>query len=183
MSKLIIFDLYGTILKSDKHDGIVRPGLYEIMDHYGESSKAIFTDGVAETVEFSLECAGLAGKFDKVYCWDHCVSEHAYSTKVEKFKKYLLQGGTGNVKNLSLACSDFSVSELDAVFIGDDYLGRDSKSAKLNGVRFIKVPQFRDAPPGWEEREDYGHYVDYEDPKNPFSLVSLIPIIECSKNV
>ncbi len=45
MAGLLIFDLYGTILKADKRDGIVRDGLSILLDYYKSSRTAIFTDG------------------------------------------------------------------------------------------------------------------------------------------
>jgi len=174
MTELIIVDLYGTIIKADERDGIVRDGFLEFLDFYKDKKKVIFSDGDAEKVEEDLRRLRLTEKFDGVYDSRDCVDEIVYAMVNEKFKKLLLSRGGGNIKNLEKACRDFSVPNSEAVFIGDNFNGRDSKSAEIHAVRFIKVPQYRANPPDWLERERAEGYVEYENPVNPFSFKSLI---------
>ncbi len=177
MTKLIILDLYGTIIKADKRDGVVRPGLQEFLRHYDSSKKVIFTDGDAETVEADLELAGLAERFDRVYDERYCFYEVAYRVQNERFRKTLMSKGGGDIKNLEQACRDFSIPKSDAVFIGDNFYGRDRKSAEFHGVRFIRVPQFRANPPDLYTIENTEYYTEYEDLKSPFSFKSLIGVL------
>ena len=174
MGKLIILDMYGTIVKADKRDGVVRPGLQEFLDYYNGSKKVIFSDGNIETVEADLQLTGLTGKFDRIYDQRHCIAEVAYHMQSEKFRKILMSRGGGDIKNLEQACKDFSIPKSDAVFIGDNFYGRDCKSAEFHGVRFIRVPQFRANIPDWTERDRMEYYVEYENPTSPFSFISLI---------
>ena len=184
MGKLIILDMYGTLVKADERDRTVRPGLMEFLDNYNDSKKVVFSDEIIEGVEADLQRAGLSGVFDKIYCKDHCVFESFYAAQDEDISSYSLQNKLfrevklkqcrGNIKNLEQACKDFSIRKSDAVFIADNFYGRDKKSADLNGIRFIRVPQFRHTLPGWQEMERTEGYTEYEDPKNPFSFVSLI---------
>ncbi|MBI2545054.1 MAG: HAD family hydrolase [Candidatus Aenigmarchaeota archaeon] len=174
MRRLIILDLYGTIVKADKRDGVVRPGLQEFLDYYSDSKKVIFTDGDIETVEADLRLTGLTGKFDRIYDQRHCIAEVAYHMQNEKFRKILTSRGRGDIKNLEQACKDFSIPKSDAVFIGDNFYGRDCKSAEFHGVRFIRVPQYRTNLPDLDERDKTEGYVEYEDPTSPFSFMSLI---------
>ena len=43
MVKLIIFDLYGTIIRADARGKIVRPGFQEFLEHYKNLKKVLFT--------------------------------------------------------------------------------------------------------------------------------------------
>lgn len=162
MVEVIIFDLYGTILKADERDGVVRNGLEEFMNFYKSKKRVVFSDGDIRRIEDDLEISGLTGKFDGIYGKELMV----YISR--------LHGGDGWVKNLEMVCKDFSVAKSDAVFIGDNFVGRDQKSAEKYGIQFIKIPQFRSRAPDWSEKDFHRDYVDYEDPKNPFSFKSLI---------
>ena len=174
MAELIILDLYGTIIKADERDGVVRDGFLEFLDFYKNKKTAVFSDGNPERVEADLQLLGLTEKFDRVYDRRDCVNEIVYTMTNERFKKALLSRGGGNIKNLEKACRDFSVPKSETVFIGDNFYGRDLKSAEIHGVRFIKVPQYRTNLPDWTEKERMKDYVEYEDPVNPFSFKSLI---------
>ena len=174
MRKLIILDLYGTILKADKIDEVARPGLQEFLNHYSNSKKVIFSDGNIDRVEADLQLAGLSNKFDGIYDRRHCIAEQAYHISNKKFRKLLMSQGGGDIKNLGQACKDFSVPKSDAVFIGDNLLGRDRKSAEFHGIKFVRIPQFRDNLPRYSEREHMEQYIEYESPMNPFSFALLI---------
>lgn len=174
MVKLLIFDLYGTLLKADKRDGEVRDGLLTLLDHYASSRKAIFTDGRPDIVEADLGSSGLREKFDAVYDAQHCISESYFTIKNEDLRKRMVKYGRGNIKNLEVVCNDFSIPKSDSVFIGDNFYDRDSKSARLSDVRFIQVPQFRANPPQWIEKEKNEGIIQYEDSSNPFSFEMLI---------
>ena len=173
MARLLIFDLYGTILRADKRDGVVRDGLLNLLDYYKPSKTAIFTDGYEDRVMADLEFSGLIGKFDAVYHARHCVPEN-YLRLREEFKKRILKIGGGTIKNLERVCNDFGIPKAESVFIGDNFYDRDEKSAEIFGLRFIKVPQFRANPPDWREKEKNECIVEYEEPSNPFSFKTLI---------
>lgn len=174
MVKLLIFDLYGTLLKADKRDGEVRDGLLILLDHYASSKKAIFTDGRPDIVEPDLKLSGLKEKFDAIYDARHCISELYFKIESEDLRKRMTKYRGGNIKNLEVACNDLSIPKSDSVFVGDNFYDRDSKSAKLSDVRFIQVPQFRANPPHWSEKERNEGIIQYEDSSNPFSFEMLI---------
>ncbi len=172
--KLIILDMYGTIVNADKRDSIIRPGLQEFLAHYREHKRVVFTDAPAEVIKSDLQLVGLAESFDKVYDCTNCISETAYGMKNKKFRGLLMRNGGGNIKNLEQACRDFHILKSNAVFIGDNDYGKDQKSAEFHRIRFIRVPQFRQDPPSWVEQDSIRDYVEYENPASHFSFTSLI---------
>lgn len=175
MVKLIILDLYGTIIKSDVGDHKVRQGFQEFLEHYKDSKKVVFTDACIEQVEYDFQRAGLTKTFDGIYDARYCVSEEAYTIKNRKFKEALFKRGGGQVKNLEKACKDFSIAKEDSVFISDNFLGWDKKAAEIHEIKLIHIPQFRSEPPNWrEELLMKGRGVIYEDANNIFSFTSLI---------
>ncbi|MBS3140889.1 HAD family hydrolase [Candidatus Woesearchaeota archaeon] len=172
MVKLIILDVYGTILKSDgRLDGAVRPGLEQFMDFYRPAKIVVFTDADLERITADLQVSGLTGKFDGVYHSEHLVSElrykHLHSPVLRKAAMRL----RGNVKDLGRVCKDFSIPKRSAIYIGDNFHGRDIKSAELNKIRFIRVPQFRTNIPYSDDKDSF---VEYDNPDNLFSFESLI---------
>ena len=156
MAKLIIFDVYGTLIKADYADGVLRPGLRDLLAFYKDKLKVTCSDGDKETVEQDLESVGLYNDFDQHYFADNLIMLHR------------------RLKNLKRICFDANLPVSEAVFIGDNHVGRDEDSARAFNVRFIKVPQFRQELPESEERISHGEYVRYEDAANPFSFTSLI---------
>ena len=160
MPELIILDIYGTILSADELGRIIRPGLMEFLEHYKDKNIVAFTDADLDYgIEEILSYAGVLDKFDWVYDGRDLV---------------YIDMHTGRIKNLEKACNDFSVPKSKAVFIGDNFVGRDENSAKQYGIRFIKVPHFRSKPMDWRVRESNEDWVEYEDPKNPFNFKDLI---------
>jgi len=157
MPGLIIFDVYGTIIKSDNADGIIRPGLKELMDFYKQSLKVTCSDGRKEMVESDLESVG-------IYDWFDC--HYSYEDTIIKNGRIL--------KNLGKICEDCALPVSEAVFIGDNYVRRDWDSAREFGMTFVKVPQFRHKLPSDGDRFASEDHVIYDDLKNPFSFVSLI---------
>lgn len=175
MVKLIILDLYGTIIRSDVGDKILRPGFPEFLEHYKDAKKVVFTDACTQQAEYDLQRAELQTKFNRVYDDRYCVAEQAYRMKNGKFREALFKRGKGQIKNLKKVCEDFSADKSDSVFISDNFLGWDALAAQIHEIRFIRVPQFRLDPPSWREKElMQGRGVVYEDPSNPFSFTSLI---------
>ena len=158
MTELIIFDVYGTIIKTDEADGIARLGLRELMDFYKHQLKVTCTDGWESMVESDLKSAGIYDNFDY----------HYYKGTITK------ANGGRIIKNLKKICEDCGLSASEAVFIGDDFSGRDEASAREFGVRFVKVPQFRSKLPSNNERILNGKSVQYEDLKKPFNFASVI---------
>lgn len=174
MPKLIIFDYYGTLVKADVNDRVFRVGTGELLEHYNESHKVIFSDGDEDVIRRDLEEAGFDVYFDHIYDIRDCVSESYYTMQDEFFREQLLKRGRGNIKHLSRALDDFSLVLEEAVFIGDNYQGRDKKSANIHRVRFFHVPQFRENPAGdvW-----FDSHVIYDDSLK-FRFDSLIGKLE-----
>jgi phosphoglycolate phosphatase-like HAD superfamily hydrolase len=159
MTKLIICDLFGTLIKADVSDGIIRPGFQNFWEHYTKQGNlfVVSSDGSEEGVKDALQRAGLIEKFSGVYDARH------------------LEGYTGeSLKDLARICDDFGVSNLDAVFIGDDSREKDSCSAYCARIRFIQVPQFRENQPTQDARLRNGKTVTYEVEGNPFSFKQQI---------
>jgi phosphoglycolate phosphatase-like HAD superfamily hydrolase len=156
MAKLIIFDVYGTIIKTDVADGIARPGLKELQEFYKDSLNVTCSDGEKKKIEYGLKLAGIYDYFDGHYSDDNLI----ISDRI--------------LKDLGRICKECGVKNSEAVFIGDNFVGRDEDSAKEFGIRFIKVPQFRHQLPPSSERIYHENYVKYDDPNNPFSFESLI---------
>ena len=166
MVDLIIVDLYGTIVKPDSSLP-VRNGFDEFVQYYRQQGAKIVisTDGPEETVIRTLYEFDLWDKVDEVYDErDLKRAEHGD----------FFTGGSYIVKNLEKPCRKFSVDPSRAVFVGDNFYGRDQNAADHYGIRFIKVPQYRDEIPTWRERDSTEDYVDFDDSKNPFSFISLI---------
>ena len=156
MAKLIIFDVYGTLIKADQADGVIRPGLRELLGFYKDKLKVTCSDGQESIVGADLESVGLYEDFDMHYFADNLVMLHR------------------RLKNLNKICHDANLPTSEAVFIGDNYVGRDEDSAQEFGVKFIKVPQFRQKLPPHAERITHGEWVTYDNSENPFSFASLI---------
>jgi len=146
---LIILDVYGTLIKADKADDVIRPGLEEFLEYYKKSRIVVFSDGAVEAVSFDLEQAGL--KLVKIYG-----SEHLDKRKL---------------KNLELITTELSIPKNKTRFIGDNAGNKDYCSAKRYGIPFIKIPQFRERIPSSEEPV-YDKHVKYE--TKPFTFVSLM---------
>lgn len=160
MLELIILDLFGTIVPIER-SGKVRSGLLEFLDFYKGIPVAVFSDMPRQGVKRILKEFRLAGRVQGVYGEEDMVS-------VGSLQDSRL------VKDLESVCTDFGVGKANAVFIGDNFVGRDARSAEAFGVRLIKVPQYRIIVPSWGERNYHGEWVEYEDPAAPFSFKSLM---------
>ena len=166
MVGLVIIDLYGTIVKTDGRLPI-RDGFEEFSQSYSEQGVKVvlFTDGPEESTIQILDRFLLWDKFDEVYTEKDLILV-SYDDS--------FTGISYRLKNLQKPCNKFSVDPSNAVFIGDNKYGRDQRSADHYGIRFIRVPQYREDPPTMHERESLGDYVDFESRSNPFSFRSLI---------
>ncbi len=160
--ELIIFDLYGTLIKADKRDGILRDGFYELVEHYKQKRLILFSDAEKEDILDDLRLCKLESTITAVYCG----KDLSYERLADK-RKFML-------KNLKKPCEDFSVDKSKAVFIGDNQFNRDLLSARHYDVAFIQVPQFRESEPCVRERELYKAHVQYESRGCRFSLAGLI---------
>lgn len=174
MSKLIILDLYGTLIKSDRADGVLRPGLLTFLDYYKNTKKVVFSDGRPDFIRGDLESIGLLEKFDAIYDSEDCVDESVFYLPDSEEKKRLLDIGGGSFKNLIRVCEDFSINQKETVFIGDNYEGREKKAARIHGIRYIHIPQFRHALPDYSTMRLKKEHIIYDDPRAPFSFESLI---------
>ena len=155
MAKLIIFDVYGTLIPADSENKVVRAGLRELLDFYKARLKVTCSDAPLEDFLPELKTTG--------------IYEHFYNHYGEGNLIY----NPGRLKNLGRICEDTSIPVSQAVFIGDNHSGMDERSAKHFKIQFIKVPQFRTSPPSGPEKVWQKGYVKY-DPKNRFSFASLI---------
>lgn len=170
--KLIIFDVYGTLLKSGHMDYIARDGLKELLDSYPNARKVAFSDGNESIVCSDLITAEIIENFEIVYTSRNCISKYVLSMKDDRIKRLDLNTENSEIKNLEQACLDFNVSIDDTVFIGDNQNGKDKDSAIYHGIKFIQVPQYR------ENLYDLG-VNEFEDPNvmyqpRDFSFKSLI---------
>ncbi len=123
--RLIILDLYGTLVRTDTVDNTPRKGLVNFLRRNKKEGRkiALFTDDNEESVREVLNEAGVINYFDKLYS-----------------RKDLDEDGC---KNLLKVCYDFNISRHNAVFIGDNGFGRDIASSKKYRVALKKVPQYR----------------------------------------
>lgn len=169
--QLIIFDVYGTLIKSDVRDGIVRPGFRELLDAYPDTKRVAFSDGAPVKLWDSLSDAGIYQVFNRIYHAYYCTSETAYTIVDEDLRVAAMAMGGGTIKRLTVACDELQVARRDTVFLGDNFRGRDKLAGKLNRIKFIQVPQFREVLPVSEEKDEH---VRYERPGRSFSFASLI---------
>jgi|SRR3989344_6121560 len=166
MVGLVIIDLYGTIVKTDSRLP-VRDGFGEFSQFYREQGVKVvlFTDGPEESTIQILDRFRLWDKFDEVYTEE----DLAVVNDGDSFT-----GISYSLKDLQKPCNKFSVDPSNTVFIGDNFYGRDQRSADHYGIRFFKVPQYRSEPPSWQERDSLEGYVDFEGWGRTFSFRSLI---------
>jgi len=155
MPKLIIFDVYGTLLRADEGDNIARPGLREFLDFYKKQLKVTCSDSPLDILITDLKNAGIYSEFLDNYGEGNLIYEN------------------GIMKNLGRICEDAYVRASEAVFLGDNHSGLDERSAKHFKIKFVKVPQFRIRPASGTEKVLQKGYVKY-DSQNRFSFASLI---------
>ena len=150
-------------MKADQRDGLVRDGFSDFLRYYQNKKIVLFSDNTKKYIENDLKRAGLIKKFNKIYCRDDLIS-------VDKNRSQNI----GLVKNLGKVCDDFSTSPLDGIFIGDNHIDLDYQSAKMYGLKFLQVPQFRSREPDNGERNLNRGYVLYENVYKKFNFKSLI---------
>lgn len=123
--RLIILDLYGTLVRTDVADNTPRKGLVDFLKRNKREGKKIvlFTDDNEESAREVLNEARILNYFDKLYS-----------------RKDLDEDGC---KNLLKVCYDFNASKYSTVFIGDNGFGRDAASSKKYRIALKKVPQYR----------------------------------------
>ena len=170
--QLIIFDVYGTLLKSDasEDDFVVRAGFQELISAYPHAKKVAFSDANTRRVTRDLIQAGIYGAFSNVYDEHHCIREVAYSITDPRFRKLVMDMRGGEIKDLTTVCEREGVAKKDTVFIGDNFHGHERKAAQIHEVRYVQVPQFRNRVPIPDERDEH---VQYETPPK-FTFTSLI---------
>lgn len=150
-------------MKADQRDGSVRAGFSEFLKYYRNKKIVLFSDNTKTYIENDLQRAGLIKNFDKIYCRDDLI--HTDKNHPQKI---------GVVKNLGKVCDDFSTSPLDGIFIGDNHIDLDNQSAKMYGLKFLQVPQFRSREPDNEERNMNKRYVLFDNINKKFNFKSLI---------
>jgi hypothetical protein len=170
--KLIIFDVYGTILKADIMDYTPRFGLAELLENYKDAIIVAFTDADESSVGYDLSSSGLINIFKRVYVDRNCVFKSDVNINQERIELVRLCKKNFLLKNLEKVCNDFDIEKKDAVFIGDNRIGRDQDSALYYGIKFIQVPQYREKDPDKNTINFNGSNVFYE-PRD-FSFMSLI---------
>lgn len=123
--RLIILDLYGTLVRTDVADNTPRRGLVDFLKRNKKERKKIvlFTDDSEESAREVLSDARILNYFNRLYSREDFDEE--------------------GCKNLSKVCYDFKITKHDMVFIGDNGVGRDTASAKKYGIALKKVPQYR----------------------------------------
>jgi FMN phosphatase YigB (HAD superfamily) len=123
MIKLIILDMYGTLVSLHSIKKIPRPGVKDFLERHKDKTIVVFTDAHDyDLVWADLEKAGFAPYIKKVYNYPY-LDEQEY-------------------KNLGKACQDFGVKPEEAIFISDVILERDSQSSKKYGTKFVQVPTY-----------------------------------------
>ena len=122
MIKLIIFDLYGTLVRVDSVPQ-QRAGLIDFLEKNKNKIIIVFTDDYdKERVKKLLKENGIIKYIKKIY----------YFKDIDK----------DDCKNLGKVCKDFNVKKQEAVFIGDNLVGRDLRSTQKYNIKFIQVPTF-----------------------------------------
>jgi phosphoglycolate phosphatase-like HAD superfamily hydrolase len=82
--------------------------------------------------------------------------------------------GGGDLKRLDLACEEFGVTPDEAVFVGDNFNGRDKRAANFHRVRFLQVPQYRQNLPDWCEQDRNEGVIIYDQHFNIASLINKL---------
>jgi len=146
--KVIIFDVYGTILKSDAPDYTVRDGFRELISYYSKAIIVAFSDASEDVVGSDLVVAEIINKFDVFYSERNCIQKHVLMLdNKDRLQKLGLDSENQEIKDLEQVARDFDVSLNDLVFIGDNKTNKDKESAIYHGVNFIQVPQYREKMP------------------------------------
>ena len=122
MIKLIVFDMYGTLVRIDQAKE-QRKGLKEFLEKHKDKIKVVATDDPQEErVARLLEENNIRQYFKKLYT--------------------LKDIDQDDCKDLAKIAKEFNVKNTEMVFIGDNYIGRDKRSCEKFKVKFIKVPTF-----------------------------------------
>jgi phosphoglycolate phosphatase-like HAD superfamily hydrolase len=134
--KLVIFDFFGTLVGNTESDAYIpKKGIDNLLNILYSEKKilAVSSDAPLEDVSisflFDLHKEGVYKGWntyfeDRIFQgWRHIVSHNDYN----------------RVKNLGEILSHSNIQPSDAVFIGDNYMERDKRSAKAFGIDFILV--------------------------------------------
>lgn len=122
MIKLIVFDCYGTLVRMDALTE-QRKGLLAFLKKHKDKIIVVATDDPYESRVWNLlEDNRIKQFFRKVYT--------------------LKDIDEDDCKDLDKIALDFNVKNIEMVFIGDNYIGRDKRSCEKFKVRFIRVPSF-----------------------------------------
>jgi FMN phosphatase YigB (HAD superfamily) len=123
MIRLVILDMYGTIVGKDYNTN-ARKGFREFMQKIKNIKKAIATDfHLTATVHENLKGLRILDEINRVY---------TYYDLIE------IRGYEGKRKNLKNICSELGVKPDEAIFISDAEI--DHEDAKRDGIKFVHVP-------------------------------------------
>lgn len=145
--ELLIFDVYGTLLKADDKRNNVREGFVDFVNYYNNSTIVAFSDAPEQIVCDDLSSANIITYFDLVFSDRDCVFKSDTHMNHERIKSLNLFPGNYELKNLESACDQFKVEKANTVFFGDNLKGKDKDSALYYDIKFVQVPQFRDKLP------------------------------------
>lgn len=124
---LVILDFYDTIVQLEGEAWLPRRGIGELLLALQRSGKrlAVCSDAGEDRIQERL--GSLVEYFAHIY---------GHSTLVHEDETYY--------KDLGRICEEQGVPKERAIFLGDNYVGTDERSAKRYGIEYIRVPNARE---------------------------------------
>lgn len=123
MIKLVILDMYGTII-GQGFNTTPRNGFIKFIDKLTNIKVVIVTDyDQEETIKNNLKELGILNRLNKIYTYKDMRT---------------IKGRNHKVKDLNKICLDFNINKEEVIFISDADV--DFEDAKREGIKFIHVP-------------------------------------------
>lgn len=124
---LIILDFYDTVMHMEHEVWIPRKGIPKLLKELSEAGKTLVICSDEGEGNLRQMLGGLLDHFAEVYGRSNLVYEE----------------GTP-YKNLERICEECGVPKGRAIFIGDNHMGTDKRSAERYGIKYIRVPDGRE---------------------------------------
>lgn len=124
---LVILDFYDTIVQLEDEEWVPRKGIGGLLLALQKSGRRLAVCSDAGEDKIWERLGGLAGYFAGIY---------GHSS--------LVHDGEAVYKDLGRICEEQGVAKERAVFLGDNYLGTDERSAWRYGIRYVRVPNARE---------------------------------------
>jgi len=146
-TELVIFDMFDTLVRFDESRNklIAVTGVHELLKLLKDKKIAVSSDGEKNHIQDVLK--DIFGEYyfnpEIIYGTEHLI-RCRHITAYKPFSPF--QGAKDSVliKDLGRICRKHSVHPKNAVMIGDDHNGVDSRSAHHFGIEFIQVPTYQD---------------------------------------